>query len=124
MFAEVIEEDAASINLTAGAFTEEIKTSDVAVWIDPIDGSKAFTSGDIEHVTNMIGITVAGRPVVGMIHKPFTHKRRNLSRTYVGSIESGLFYFDHSFSDRTTSNPTYVAPFDKNEAECLQGGHF
>ena len=37
-FAEVINQDAASIDLIAGAFTEELQTNDVAVWIDPIDG--------------------------------------------------------------------------------------
>ena len=97
----------------------------MAVWIDPIDGTKAFSEGDLEHVTNMIGITVAGRPLVGIIHKPFTEKRRNSSRTYVGSIESGLFYFDHSKSDRTTSEPTYIAPFEsKQAADDMKGGHF
>jgi hypothetical protein len=34
-----MEQDAASIDLIAGAYTEELNTKDVAVWIDPIDGS-------------------------------------------------------------------------------------
>ena len=106
-----MQEEAASADLVAGAYTEELQTSDVAVWIDPIDGSKAFTDGNLDHVTNMIGITVAGRPRVGIVHKPFARQCRNSSRTYVGSTESGLFYFDHSKSDRTTSEPTYVSPF-------------
>lgn len=106
-----MQEEAASADLIAGAYTEELQTSDVAVWIDPIDGSKAFTDGNLDHVTNMIGITVAGRPRVGIVHKPFARQCRNSSRTYVGSTESGLFYFDHSKSDRTTSKPTYVSPF-------------
>ena len=126
-FAEVIDEDAASIDLIAGAYTEELQTNDVAVWIDPIDGLNAFADGDLEHVTNMIGITVAGRPLVGIIHKPFTNTKPNLARTYVGTTESGLFYIDHSRGDRTTSGPTYVAPFKSNRDEavaCSNGGHF
>ena len=107
-----MEQDAASIDLIAGAYTEELNTKDVAVWIDPIDGSQAFVDGDLEEVTNLIGITHKSRPIVGIIHKCFTHQRRNSSRTYVGSTESGLFYFDHSKVDKTTSSPTYVAPFD------------
>lgn len=103
--------------IAAGAYSDELQTKDVAVWIDPIDGSKAFAEGDLEHVTNLIGITVGGRPLVGIIHKPFTSKRRNASRTYVGSLESGLFYFDHSISDSTTSAPTYVAPFEEQKAD-------
>jgi 3'-phosphoadenosine 5'-phosphosulfate (PAPS) 3'-phosphatase len=97
---------------------------DIAVWIDPIDGSKALADGDIEHVTNMIGITVGGRPIVGIIHKPFASKQKNSSRTYVGSIESGLFFLDHSMSDRSTSSPTYVSPFEEQTALSAKGGHF
>jgi len=63
----------------------------------------------------MIGITVAGRPVVGIIHKPFKNDRQNSARTYVGTTESGLFYFDHNRRDRTTSEPTYVEPFSCND---------
>jgi len=111
------------MDLIAGSYTEELQTSDIAVWIDPIDGSKAFAEGDLEHVTNMIGITVKGRPIVGIIHKPFTSQKKNLSRTYVGSIESGLFYLDHSQSDRTTSSPTYVTPFEE-QTTSTNGGHF
>lgn len=114
------------MNLVAGAYTEELQSQDVAVWIDPIDGSKAFVDGELENVSHMIGITVGGRPLVGIIHKPFTEKRRNSSRTYVGSVESGLFFFDHSKSDSTTSAPTYVAPFsnDKQAELAQKGGHF
>ncbi len=116
---------ATPFDLVPGAYTDELSTNDVAVFIDPIDGTKAFSEGDLEHVTNMIGITVGGRPLVGIIHKPFTEKRRNSSRTYVGSIESGLFYFDHSKVDRTTSAPTYIAPFEtKQAAENMKGGHY
>ena len=121
-----MQEEAASVNFTASCgYTEELQTADIAVWIDPIDGSKAFANGDIEHVTNMIGITVGGRPLVGIIHKPFNSQRGNLSRTFVGSTESGLFYFDHSRRDRKTSTPIHVAPFSgANSAEAQNGGHF
>ena len=81
------------------------------MWIDPIDGTRAFTEGDVEHVTNMIGISVSGRPLVGIIHKPFSIERKNISKTYVGTTESGLFYFEKSLKDKTTSGPNYVAPF-------------
>lgn len=95
------------------------------MWIDPIDGSKAFADGHLDQVTNMIGITVRGRPLVGIIHKPFATQQRNSSRTYVGSTESGLFYFDHSRSDKTTSSPTYVSPFDTEEQKNqATSGHY
>ena len=112
---EIYEDDTASINLTPGTFEDEFNAKDIAVWIDPIDGTKALAEGDLEHVTNLIGITVRGRPKVGVMHKPFSGNRAE-TRTYVGSVESGLFYFDHSGSDSTTSKPNYVPPFC-NKAE-------
>lgn len=118
---------AASVDLIAGAYTEELQTTDVAVWIDPIDGSRAFAEGNLDQVTNMIGITVGGRPRVGIIHKPFMSERQNSSRTYVGSTESGLFYFDHSKSNKTTSEPTYVSPFkttNLNDVTVSKTGNF
>ena len=116
------EESACAAQIEDG-YTEEFLTKDVAVWMEPIDGTKAFADGNVDQVTNMIGITVNGRPLVGIIHKPFTSACRNASRTYVGSIESGLFYFDYSFSDSTTSSPTYVSPFDPDRTT-KSGGHF
>jgi len=113
---EVCEEDAASIDLTPGTFENEYSAKDIAVWIDPIDGTKALAEGDLEHVTNLIGITVRGRPKVGVMHKPFSNSRAE-TRTYVGSVESGLFYFDHSGTDLTTSKPNYVPPFCKKGEE-------
>ena len=113
---EVFGDDSASINLTPGSFENEIDLKDVAVWIDPIDGSKALAEGDLEHVTNLIGITVKGRPKVGIMHKPFL-KNRAETRTYVGSVEAGLFYFDHSETDSSTSKPNYVPPFGERQEE-------
>ena len=101
------------MNLVAGTFTDELVSNDVAVWIDPINISKALDNeDDLKNLTNMIGITVNGRPRVGIIHKPFASKQKN--RTYVGSTESVLFFFDQSLKDQTTSTPTYVSPFQAN----------
>lgn len=86
------------------------------MWIDPIDGRTALADGDLEHVTNLIGITVKGRPKVGVMHKPFS-KNRAETRTYVGSVEAGLFYFDHSGTDFSTSKPNYVPPFSNKKEE-------
>jgi len=72
----------------------------------------------------MIGVTIKGRPFLGIIHKPFTSKRRNSARTYVGSIESGLFYFDHNTVEKTTSAPTYVSPFEEQKGTHNSTGHF
>ncbi|KAG5444603.1 3'(2'),5'-bisphosphate nucleotidase 1 [Clonorchis sinensis] len=49
------------------------KLSDVVVWVDPLDGTKEFTEGIVEHVTILIGISVHGKPVAGVIAQPFYH---------------------------------------------------
>ena len=75
-----MQEDAASasMNVEAGTFTDDLVSNDVAVWIDPINISKALDNGDdLNNLTNMIGITVNGRPRVGIIHKPFASKKNN-----------------------------------------------
>ena len=46
--------------------------SSVAVWVDPLDGTKEFTLGYVESVTVLVGISVEGRAVAGVIGQPFT----------------------------------------------------
>lgn len=46
--ARVLAEDATSPDFIESACTEEVPTSQVAVWIDPIDGTKAFADGHVD----------------------------------------------------------------------------
>lgn len=41
-----------------------------------------------------VGISVKGRPKVGIIHKPFyeSHFGIKCSKTYLGSVECGVFF--------------------------------
>jgi len=119
----VFKDEAASTYFTPGSLENEVNAADVAIWIDPIDGTKAFINGDIENVTNLIGITVKGRPKVGILHKPFCKKRPSKTRTYVGSVEAGLFYMDYSTSSDVSSEATYVPPFERKTAQ-YAAGHY
>ena len=49
----------------------EIDEQDLTVWIDPLDGSKGFSEGHLDHVTTLIGVSVKDRPRLGIVHKPF-----------------------------------------------------
>ena len=49
-----------------------LPTSDVTVFVDPLDGTKEFTLGYVDSVTVLIGVTVKGRAVAGVIGQPFT----------------------------------------------------
>jgi histidinol phosphatase-like enzyme (inositol monophosphatase family) len=61
-----------------GILGEEFAPTDLDaenVWvIDPIDGTRAFISG-LPVWGTLIGLTTAGRPVVGMMAQPFTGER-------------------------------------------------
>ncbi len=76
-------------------------------WVDPLDGSSGLTQGHTEHLTCIIGVSLFGRPILGVVHKPFieetsTHTSHTVDsltstgRTYVGLAESGLFTIDTS----------------------------
>lgn len=45
--------------------------SDLAVWIDPLDGTKEFTGGRYEYVTTAVGVCLQGEPVAGVISEPY-----------------------------------------------------
>jgi 3'(2'), 5'-bisphosphate nucleotidase len=55
------------------------------VWmVDPIDGTRDFILGDVGFAV-MIGLSVAGRPTVGVVSQPLTGK------TYLGVIGRGAW---------------------------------
>lgn len=52
-------------------FPDELYEEEMVIWIDPLDGTKGFTEGHMNHITSMVGVAVNGRPRIGVIHKPF-----------------------------------------------------
>ncbi|XP_052275889.1 3'(2'),5'-bisphosphate nucleotidase 1-like isoform X2 [Dreissena polymorpha] len=48
-----------------------INNDDVVIWVDPLDGTKEFTEGFLDHVTVLIGIAVKGVATAGVINQPF-----------------------------------------------------
>ena len=51
----------------------EAKSDDICVWVDPLDGTREYVEGP-DHwsgVTVLMGISVGGVPVAGVIHQPF-----------------------------------------------------
>ncbi|KAL9981476.1 hypothetical protein ACROYT_G010183 [Oculina patagonica] len=69
--------DTSAINLDSGLHNKEdeiVSAGNLLVWIDPLDATQEYTENLIEYVTTMICIAVNGRPVAGIIHKPFLHQ--------------------------------------------------
>ena len=75
-------------------FPDEFFEEDMTIWIDPLDGTRGFTEGHLNHITSMIGVAVNGRPRIGIIHKPFYKQQLRQGRTYFGTPECGIFIKD------------------------------
>lgn len=67
----------------------------MVIWIDPLDGTKGFTEGYLNHITSMIGVSINNKAKIGIIHKPFFNQKYSLGRTYFGTPDCGLFVLDN-----------------------------
>jgi len=56
---------------------EEIPINELALFIDPLDGTREFVEGRLENVACLIGITRNSRPIAGVIGLPFPEGSQN-----------------------------------------------
>jgi len=70
-----------------------LPASDIVLWIDPLDGTKEYTLGMKEAVTILIGITVKGEPVAGVVNAPFSRS------TVWGAVGVGAFGLSRSLPE-------------------------
>ena len=73
---------------------KSVKQSEVTVWVDPLDGTNEFTRGFLDHVTTLVGISVNGKAIGGVIHQPFFNMsagEKQAGRTVWGLVGLGVF---------------------------------
>ncbi|KAM8945336.1 3'(2'),5'-bisphosphate nucleotidase 1 [Pelodytes ibericus] len=75
-----------------------IKEEELVVWVDPLDGTKEYTEGLLDHVTVLIGIAYQGKAIAGVINQPYYNYQAGngaaLGRTIWGILGVGAFGFD------------------------------
>jgi 3'(2'), 5'-bisphosphate nucleotidase len=78
------------------AIPDEYKNAKIeqfTIWVDPLDGTKEYTEGFLDHVTVLIGIAVDKRAVAGVINQPFFNykdKSAEMGRTLYGVVGTGV----------------------------------
>ncbi|XP_063717335.1 3'(2'),5'-bisphosphate nucleotidase 1-like [Symsagittifera roscoffensis] len=92
--------DEECLSATYPTVLSSLEENQITCWVDPLDGTKEYTEGGewIEHVTVLIGLSVAGRAMGGVIHQPFYKYSENKSttgRTIWGAVGVGTFGLDH-----------------------------
>lgn len=74
-----------------------LKEEELVVWVDPLDGTKEYTEGLLDHVTVLIGIAYKGKAIAGVINQPFYNFQlgtdATLGRTLWGILGLGAFGF-------------------------------
>ena len=73
----------------------EAKIEQLTVWVDPLDATKEYTEGYLDHVTVLVGIALGDEAVAGVIHQPFYGYKEckdmmSLGRTFHGVVGAGI----------------------------------
>jgi 3'(2'), 5'-bisphosphate nucleotidase len=90
-----------------------VEQNQIIAWVDPLDGTKEYTEGGewLEHVTVLIGLSVNGVPLGGVIHQPFYQYLSNKDtkgRTVWGAVGLGAFGAESDPTPLQADQPVYT----------------
>ena len=78
---------------------QEAKIEDLTVWVDPLDGTKEFTEGYLDHVTVLVGIAIGKKAIGGVIHQPFW----NYEGKFFRKIDFTKIFRENDFTENTST---------------------
>lgn len=53
------------------SYLRKVPIEEICMFVDPIDGTREFTSGNTESVFVLIGVSLRGKAIMGVMHQPF-----------------------------------------------------
>jgi len=95
---------------------QEVNISDVCVFVDPLDATKEYTVGNLEACMSLIGISLNGKAVAGVMFQPFV--KDDIGKTIYGMIGFGVIGLD--FFDRPKDKKLIVATTRTHGGEELE----
>jgi len=69
---------------------KEILSSEITIYVDPLDATREFTQDKLQCVTCLVGISKNGEPIAGIIHLPFHGDQGRTVYGVVGGSVIGL----------------------------------
>ena len=73
---------------------DKFSAKNAVVWIDPLDGTSDFITGNLSAVTVLIGLSIDGVSKIGIVHNPFSEQDMTKGQTSFATCEHGLFQLD------------------------------
>eukprot|EP01100_Stratorugosa_tubuloviscum_P000369 TRINITY_DN107_c0_g2_i7.p1 TRINITY_DN107_c0_g2~~TRINITY_DN107_c0_g2_i7.p1 ORF type:complete len:391 (-),score=215.13 TRINITY_DN107_c0_g2_i7:164-1336(-) len=95
---------------------KELPINEICIFIDPLDATKEFTQGNLSAVLTMIGISLNGRPIAGVINQPFAELEKSDSTGSLvwGIVGWGIIGIEHFYKENISYYIGELTNFNNN----------